>query len=94
MTSLSGHLPAKQTTINPNWAAVAMKIPAADLKGRELVDEVIPEPLGGAHKEPDEVAGRIADCLESQLEELEKLETEELLDKRYQRLLAYGEFQD
>jgi acetyl-CoA carboxylase carboxyl transferase subunit alpha len=58
------------------------------------VDEVIPEPLGGAHKEPDEVAKRIADCLEKQLSELEKKTTEQLLDDRFQRLLGLGEFQD
>jgi len=55
---------------------------------------VIPEPLGGAHKDPEKVAARVADCLATQLEELDKLTTESLLEDRYQRLLSYGEFKD
>ena len=58
-----------------------------------LVDEVIPEPLGGAHKGPDEVATRIADCLERQLDELEQKTTVQLLEERYRRLLSFGEFE-
>ena len=79
---------------NAEEAATALGITSGRLKKLGLVDEIIPEPLGGAHKEPDEVAGRIADCIENQLDELEVLDPDELLDKRYQRLLAYGEFQD
>jgi len=75
-------------------AATALGITSDRLKQLGLVDEIIPEPLGGAHKEPDEVARRIADCIDGQLEELQSLETGELLEKRYQRLLAYGEYQD
>jgi acetyl-CoA carboxylase carboxyl transferase subunit alpha len=75
-------------------AASALGITSDRLKKLGLVDEVIPEPLGGAHKEPDEVAQRIADCIENQLEELGALETDALLDRRYQRLLSYGAFQD
>ena len=59
-----------------------------------LVDRVIPEPLGGAHKDPEVVAKSIGDCLESQLEELGKLTTEDLLGKRLERLLSYGEYKD
>ena len=79
---------------NAEEAATALGITSGRLKKLGLVDEIIPEPLGGAHKEPDEVAGRIADCIENQLDELEALDPDDLLDKRYQRLLAYGEFQD
>ena len=79
---------------NAEEAATALGITSDRLKALGLVDEVIPEPLGGAHKEPDEVAKRIADCLEKQLSELEKKTTEQLLDDRFQRLLAFGEFQE
>jgi acetyl-CoA carboxylase carboxyl transferase subunit alpha len=79
---------------NAEEAATALGITSGRLKKLGLVDEIIPEPLGGAHKEPDEVAGRIADCIEKQLDELDELDPGELLDKRYQRLLGYGEFQD
>lgn len=75
-------------------AATALGITSGRLKKLGLVDEIIPEPLGGAHKEPDEVATRIAQCIESQLADLEKLTTDQLLEARYRRLLQYGEFQD
>lgn len=75
-------------------AATALGITSDRLKELGLVDEVIPEPLGGAHKAPDEVANRIGDCLERQLDELEAMTTESLLESRYRRLLAYGEFDE
>jgi len=75
-------------------AATALGITSESLGKLGLVDEVIPEPLGGAHKEPEEVASRIADCIDRQLDELTAMTSDELLEKRYQRLLAYGEFQD
>jgi len=79
---------------NAEQAATALGITSASLKSLGLVDEVIPEPLGGAHKEPDEVAKRIADCLEKQLDELEQQTTEQIVEDRFRRLLSYGEFQD
>ena len=79
---------------NAEEAATALCITSESLKRLGLVDEVIEEPLGGAHKEPELVARRIADCIEKQLEELTALATDQLLEQRYRRLLAYGEFQD
>ncbi len=79
---------------NAEEAATALGITSGRLKSLGLVDEIIPEPLGGAHKEPDEVAEQLAECLEKQLDELSDLTTDELLNKRYQRLLAFGEFND
>ena len=79
---------------NAEEAATALGITSDRLKKFGLVDEVIPEPLGGAHKEPDEVATHIADCIDKQLDELAGLTSEERLEQRYQRLLSYGEFQD
>ena len=78
---------------NAEEAATNLGITSGRLKSLGLIDEIIPEPLGGAHKEPDEVAGRIADCIERQLDELGGLAVESLLDMRYRRLLSYGEFQ-
>ena len=79
---------------NAEEAATALGITSESLKRLGLVDEVIPEPLGGAHKEPDEVAQRIGDCIAKQLDELSALTTDQLLELRYQKLLSYGEFQD
>lgn len=75
-------------------AASALGITSDRLLQLGLVDEVIPEPLGGAHKDPEKVAAQVGDCLAAQLEELDKLTTESLLEDRYQRLLSYGEFKD
>jgi acetyl-CoA carboxylase carboxyl transferase subunit alpha len=79
---------------NAEDAATQLGITSDRLKKMGLVDQVIPEPLGGAHKDPDEVAPRIADCIEKQLVELEKKTKDQLLEDRYRRLLSYGEFQD
>ena len=75
-------------------AASALGITSDRLLQLGLVDEVIPEPLGGAHKDPETVAKQVGDCLASQLEELDALTTEALLEERYQRLLSYGEFKE
>ncbi len=79
---------------NAEEAATALGITSDRLKALGLIDEVIAEPLGGAHKEPDEVAKRIGDCIERQLVELDPLNAEQLLESRYLRLLSYGEIQD
>jgi acetyl-CoA carboxylase carboxyl transferase subunit alpha len=75
-------------------AATALGITSDRLLQLGLVDKVIPEPLGGAHKEPETVAISIGDCIEKQLGELEILTIEDLLDKRLQKLLSYGEYKD
>ena len=79
---------------NAEEAATALGITSKSLKKLGLVDEIIPEPLGGAHKEPDEVAKHVADCIDRQLTHLETMTSNELIEKRYQRLLSYGEFQN
>ncbi len=75
-------------------AATQLGLTSKRLKELGLVDQVIREPLGGAHKQPAKVAARIGNCLKRQLDELEQLTTEQLLEERYQRLLGFGEFQD
>jgi acetyl-CoA carboxylase carboxyl transferase subunit alpha len=75
-------------------AATALGMTSSRLKELGLVDQVIREPLGGAHKQPAKVAARIGNCLKRQLDELEQITTEQLLEDRYQRLLSFGEFQD
>jgi acetyl-CoA carboxylase carboxyl transferase subunit alpha len=78
---------------NAEEAATNLGITSDRLKSLGLIDEIIPEPLGGAHKEPEEVARRIGDCVDRQLDELGGMAIDGLLEKRYQRLLSYGEFQ-
>ena len=79
-------------TANAKEAATALGITSDRLVGMGLVDQIIPEPLGGAHKDPEKVAKSIGDCLESQLEKLLDLTTQELLEKRLQRLLSFGAY--
>lgn len=79
---------------NAEQAATALGITSDCLLEMGLVDQVIAEPLGGAHKDPETVAVSIGDCLEQQLKDLEKLDTEDLLAQRLQRLLSYGAYKD
>ena len=71
-------------------AAEAMGITAERLKELKLIDEVIAEPLGGAHRSPEQMAATLKTALVRDLEKLQKLSTQELLEKRYQRLMSYG----
>ncbi len=67
-----------------------MGITADRLKGLGIVDKVIAEPLGGAHRDPAAAAATIRAELGSQLAMLKKLDTEALLARRYERLMSYG----
>lgn len=71
-------------------AAEAMGITAERLKGLGIVDKVIAEPLGGAHRDPAAVAANVREELLSQLADLRKLDTDKLLQRRYDRLMSYG----
>ena len=71
-------------------AAEAMGITAERLKGLGIVDKVIGEPLGGAHRDPAAASASIRADLISQLDMLKKLDHEALLKRRYDRLMSYG----
>jgi acetyl-CoA carboxylase carboxyl transferase subunit alpha len=71
-------------------AAEAMGITADRLKGLGIVDKVIAEPLGGAHRDPAAAAATIRAELGSQLAMLKKFDNEALLARRYERLMSYG----
>ncbi|GLX88914.1 acetyl-coenzyme A carboxylase carboxyl transferase subunit alpha [Pseudomonas fragi] len=71
-------------------AAEAMGITAERLKGLGIVDKVIGEPLGGAHRDPVAASASIRADLISQLDMLKKLDHETLLKRRYDRLMSYG----
>ena len=73
-------------------AAEAMGITAKSLKDLGLIDQIIREPLGSAHRDVDETARNIKQALISALESFEKIGMEKLLEQRYQRLTSYGEF--
>ena len=75
-------------------AAAAMKITSADLKKLGLVDEIVPEPLGGAHRDPEQAAAHLNASLVRHLEEVSSWTIPELLGKRYKRLQSFGQFQN
>ena len=73
-------------------AAEAMGITAKKLKEVGLIDHIIREPLGSAHRDVDETARNIKQALIDSLEKFEKMGLEQLLEERYKRLTSYGEF--
>ncbi len=74
-------------------AAEAMAITSDRLKELGLIDAIIPEPPGGAHRDPEAAASNIKAVLLESLQELDAKPMEQLLEERYQRLMAYGVFQ-
>lgn len=71
-------------------AAEAMGITAPRLKELKLIDAVIPEPLGGAHRNVEAMAETLKKHLLSDLASLSKYDKEQLVERRYQRLMHYG----
>ena len=71
-------------------AAEAMKVSANELKKLKIVDEIIFEPLGGAHRDYDATSQSIKDSLIKNLSSLNDIPAEELLERRYKRLLEIG----
>lgn len=75
---------------NAQDAAEAMKVTAADLKKLEVIDEVIPEPMGGAHRGPDETIDLVGKVIGEALAELSKLDPNTLRQQRQDKFLAMG----
>jgi acetyl-CoA carboxylase carboxyl transferase subunit alpha len=71
-------------------AAAAMGITAPRLQELGLVDHIISEPLGGAHRDKTLIASRVKESLVLQLNNLKQKPLEQLLDQRYQRLMSFG----
>jgi acetyl-CoA carboxylase carboxyl transferase subunit alpha len=75
-------------------AAEALRLTAKDLKRLGVIDDVIPEPLGGAHRDPREMGATLKTYLLRYLRELSQVPTAELLDGRYRKFRAMGVFDD
>ena len=71
-------------------AAEAMKLNAKNILNLGLIDEIIPEPLGGAHRNFDQVSSNLSRSILKNLDILTKLPINELVEKRYERLMSYG----
>jgi len=77
-----------------NEAAEAMKLTAPDLLALGVVDEIIPEPPGGAHTDPGATCRRVGDVIERTLDELMRLPKQELVARRYDKFRALGAFDE
>jgi len=73
-------------------AAAALKATAPDLKHFACIDDIVPEPGGGAHEDPDEAAKILAEKLRWHLSELKALSTEDLVAQRYQKFRNIAQF--
>ncbi|MGN5288968.1 acetyl-CoA carboxylase carboxyl transferase subunit alpha [Aeromonas sp. 11P] len=71
-------------------AAEAMGITAQRLKELKLIDAIVEEPLGGAHRDVEKMAKNLKARIKQDLDALRPLDSEQLLEQRYQRLLGYG----
>lgn len=71
-------------------AANKMKLTAQDLIEFGVIDAILPEPIGGAHKNPKEAAALLKNYILCQLEELKKLDKHQLLQRRYERFRKFG----
>lgn len=75
-------------------AAETLGITAERLKGLGLVDQIIPEPLGGAHRDINTMMETVKKAIKTNLISLQKKTTEKLLETRYERLMSYGKFKE
>ena len=71
-------------------AAAAMGLTAGRLHELGIVDQVVKEPLGGAHRDYDQAADAVRRNISEQLDELRGLAVPDLVERRYQRLMSYG----
>lgn len=75
-------------------AAEALKLTARDLLELGVIDEIIPEPLGGAHRDPEVAADKLKSSILSSLKELEGLTKEKLISQRIEKFAKMGAFQE
>lgn len=73
------------------WAAEALRVTAVDLLSLKVIDAIIPEPLGGAHRRPEEAVGLVGDVIAQQLDAVVQIPLDELLMQRYAKFRRMGE---
>ena len=75
-------------------AAETLGITATRLKTLGLIDKIVNEPLGGAHRDPDTMMHALKKALQDSLRQLQDLSTDELVQKRFERLMGFGKFKE
>jgi acetyl-CoA carboxylase carboxyl transferase subunit alpha len=83
-----------KTAARASDAAEALGITAHRLKALQLVDKIVNEPVGGAHRDPKQMAAYLKRALNDALRQVSDLKPKELLQRRYERLQSYGRFTD
>lgn len=73
-------------------AAEALKLTAKDIKALEVIDEIVEEPLGGAHRDHETMAENLHQALARNLKELRKIPAEQLIEERYQKFRKMSRF--
>ena len=71
-------------------AATRLKLTSDDLLGFGIIDEIVPEPLGGAHRDAEGTIAKVLDAVESALATLDRVAIDELLDRRYRKFRRIG----
>ena len=77
-----------------NIAAESLKLTSKHLKKNKLIDKVIPEPLGGIHRDPEKSCNFLKKALIKELKSLQDVSIEELLRERHKKLLGFGKFSE
>ena len=73
-------------------AAAALRLTAQDLEGLKLIDDIVAEPEGGAHENPDETASNLREHLRRRLDQLTVMSQEQLVTHRYDKFRQMGNF--
>jgi acetyl-CoA carboxylase carboxyl transferase subunit alpha len=83
-----------RSTAKAPEAAEALGLTAQTLKRLELIDEIVPEPVGGAHRSPVEMAETLREALTRELQRLRQIPIEDLLEQRYRKFRRMGVFEE
>jgi acetyl-CoA carboxylase carboxyl transferase subunit alpha len=75
-------------------AAEALKLTAPDLLAQGIIDRIVPEPLGGAHRNPQQAADTLKSVLLEELKKLKKIKSDKLVEKRVEKFGAMGEYEE
>jgi acetyl-CoA carboxylase carboxyl transferase subunit alpha len=75
-------------------AAEALKLTAPDLLAEGIVDRIVPEPLGGAHRDPAKAAEILKQIILEELKKLKKLKVDKLVEKRIEKFASMGEYEE
>ena len=77
-----------------NIAAESLKLTSKHLKKNKLVEKVIPEPLGGVHRNPAQACDLLKKTIKKQLKAVSEIPTDQLLRERHTKLLGFGRFNE